>query len=189
MTKRIVVMVFLTVATTACSPAGYPVGTAFNSYGRGRIGPTYEVPAPLPVGRWDNVMILPVGAFVQVLLFDGSRAAGTIVSAAVDGVRMHTVSGDLELPFSDVVRVDRQAGSMRSGVMDGARGAALGAGVVGVLGLIAGRVPPPRLFLAGGIIGAYQNVELNRLSDRASLIYLAPSVSSGWRPAAQYPPR
>jgi hypothetical protein len=189
MTKRIVVVVSLTLVTTACSPVGYPVGSAFNSYSHRRIGPTYEVPAPLPVGRWDNVMMLPVGAIVQVLLIDGSRPAGTIVSAAVDRVRIHTASGDVELPSRDVMRIDRPVGPMRSGVQDGARGAALGAGVVGVLGLIAGRVPPPRLFLAGGIIGGYQNVEQNRLSGGASIIYLAPSVSPGWRPAAQYPPR
>jgi hypothetical protein len=189
MKKRIVVIVSLTLVTTACSPAGYPVGTPFNSYGHRRIGPAYEVPAQLPVGRWDNVMMLPVGAFVQVLLIDGSRPAGTIVSAAVDRVRIHTASGDLELLSSDVMRVDRQAALVRTAVQDGARGAALGAGVVGVLGLIVGRVPPPRMFLAGGIIGGYQNVELNRLSDRASIVYLAPSVSPAWRPAAQYPPR
>jgi hypothetical protein len=189
MTKRIVVMGFLTLVTTACSPAGYPVGTAFNSYGRGRIGPTYEVPGQLPVGRWDNVMMMPVGAVVQVLLIDGSRPAGSVVSAAVDRVRIHTAAGDVDLPSRDVMRVDRQVAPVRSAVQDGARGAAFGAGVVGVLGLIAGRVPPPRLFLAGGIIGAYQDVELNRHSGGASIIYLWPSVFSGGRPAAQYPPR
>jgi hypothetical protein len=74
------------------------------------------------------------------------------------------------------MRVDRLVAPVTSAVQDGARGAALGAGVVGVLGLISGRVPPPRMFLAGGIIGAYQNVELTRLSGGASIIYLAPSV-------------
>jgi hypothetical protein len=186
MTKRIVVMVSLTLVATACSPAGYPMGTAFNPYGYQRTGPTYQVPAQLPVGRWDNVMMLPVGALIQVLLIDGSKPAGPIVSAAVDRVRIHTAGGDVELPSRDVVRVDRQIAPVRSAVQDGARGAAFGAGVVGVLGLISGRVPPPRMFLAGGIIGAEQNVELNRLAGGASIIYLAPSVSSGGRPATQY---
>jgi hypothetical protein len=187
--KRGIAVMVLTLVTTACSPMGYPMGTPFNSHGPRRIGPTYDVPAQLPVGRWDNVMMLPAGAFVQVLLTDGSRPAGTIVSAAVDRVRIHTASGDVELLSNDVMRVDRLAAPVRSAVQDGARGAALGAGVVGVIGLIVGRVPPPRMFLAGGLIGGYQNVELNRLSDRASIIYLAPPVSPGRSPAAQYSPR
>jgi hypothetical protein len=144
----------------------------------------------MPVGRWDNVMMLPVGAIVQVLLMDGSRPAGTIVSASVDRLRIHTAGGDVDLPSRDVMRVDRPVAPVRSAVENGARGAAFGAGVVGVLGLISGRVPPPRLFLAGGIIGAEQSVELNSLaSGGVSIVYLAPAVSSGWRPAAQYPPR
>jgi hypothetical protein len=190
MTKRIVVMACLTVVTTACSPMGYPVGTGFNSYGYRHIQPTYQAPGQLPVGRWDNVMMLPVGAIVQVLLVDGSRRAGTIVSATVDRLRIHDAGGDVELPSRDVMRVDRPAGPMGNAVQNGARGAAFGAGVVGVLGLISGRVPPARLFLAGGIIGAEQNIELNSLArGGASIVYLAPAVSSGWRPAAQYPPR
>jgi hypothetical protein len=134
-------------------------------------------------------MMLPAGAFVSVLLVDGSRPAGTIVSAAVDRLRIQTASGDVELLSSDVMRVDRQTAPVRSAVHDGARGAALGAGVVGVVGLIVGRVPPPRMFLAGGIIGGYQNVQLNRLSETASIVYLAPTVSTGRSPEAQYAPR
>jgi hypothetical protein len=190
MKKRSVVMVCLTVVTTACSPVRYPVGTAFNSYGYRQIQPPHQVPAQLPVGRWDNVMMLPVGAIVQVLLIDGSRPAGTIVSATVDRLRIHAAGGDVVLPSTDVMRIDRPAAPVRSAVRDGARGAAFGAGFVGVLGLISGRIPSPRLFLAGGIIGAEQHVELNRLAGgRATIVYLAPAVSSGWRPAAQYPPR
>jgi hypothetical protein len=63
-------------------------------------------------------------------------------------------------------------------VKDGAQGAAFGAGVVGVLGLIAGHVPPPRLFAAGAIIGAQQNIELAGLTRGASTIYLAEAAAS-----------
>jgi hypothetical protein len=78
-------------------------------------------------------------------------------------------------------------------VKDGARGAAFGTGVVGVLGLIAGHVPPPRLFAAGAIIGAQQNIEIAGLERVVSTIYLAeaaaPAVvaaaSAGASPAAR----
>jgi hypothetical protein len=65
---------------------------------------------------------------------------------------------EVELASTRIMRVDRLA-SEDSAVKDGARGAAFGAGVVGVIGLIVGKVPPARLFAAGGIIGAYNNVE------------------------------
>ena len=135
-------------------------------------------------------MMLPVGAIVQVLLIDGSRPAGTIVSAAVDRLRIHTAGGDVDLPSRDVMRIDRPVAPARSAVQNSVRGAAFGAGVVGVLGLISGRVPPRPVVLARGIIGGQQSVELNRLAGGgASIIYLAPAGSSGWRPAAQYPGR
>jgi hypothetical protein len=189
MRKRIAVMWFLALVTTACSPAGYPLGTPFNSFGSRRVGPAYALETALPVGRWDNVMMLPAGVLVQVLLMDGSLAAGPIVSATVDRVRVHTASGDVELPSKDVMRVDRQVGPVKGAVRDGARGAAFGAGVVGVMGLIGGRMPPARLFLAGGIVGGQQNVELNRLAAGASIVYLAPAVFPGRGSAAQYRPR
>jgi hypothetical protein len=82
------------------------------------------------------------------------------------------------------MRVDRLAGGTRSAVKDAARGAAFGAGVVGVLGLIAGHAPPARVFAAGAIIGAEQNVELGSLARGATTIYLA----EGAVPAALAPP-
>jgi hypothetical protein len=189
MTTRIVVMLSLTLVTTACSPAGYRAGTPFNSQGARLIGPTYDVPAQPPFGRWDNVMMLPAGAMVQVLLMDGSLAAGPIVSAAADRVRIHTASGDVDVPFTNVMRIDRQV-APGSALQDGARGATFGAAVVSVLGLMAGRIPPPRLFLAGAVVGAYETVELRRLAGQGRIVYVAPPVtSSGWRPAAQYRPR
>jgi hypothetical protein len=74
------------------------------------------------------------------------------------------------------MRVDRLSGGTRNVVKDGARGAAFGAGVVGVMGLIAGHVPPPRLFAAGGIVGAYQSIELAGLARGSSTIYHAESA-------------
>jgi hypothetical protein len=189
MRKRLIVMWLLTLGTMACSPAGYPLGTPFNSLDSRRIGPAYQIPAPLPVGRWDNVMMLPPAALVEVLLMDGSLAAGPIVSAAVDHVRLRTASGEVDLLAKDVMRVDRQARPTEGAVRNGARGAAFGAGVIGVIGLVAGKVPPARLFLAGGIVGGQQNIELNRLGAGSSIVYLAPAVFPGRAPAAQYRPR
>lgn len=189
MTKRIVVMVHLALMAAACSPVGYRARTPFSSQGARLIGPAYDVSAQPPFGRWDNVMMLPVGALVEVLRMDGSLAAGPIVSAAADRVRIHTASGDVEVPFKDVMRIDREV-PRGSAWQDGSRGAAFGAGVVGVLGLAVGRMPPPRLFLAGAVVGAYETVELRRLAGQGRIVYVAPPVtSSGSRPGAQYPPR
>lgn len=60
-----------------------------------------------------------------------------------------------------------------------ARGAAYGAGAVGVLGLIAGRMPPPRLFLAGAIAGAAAGVPPHEMPAGPGTIYLAPHTSAG----------
>jgi hypothetical protein len=179
MRQRLLIIVLLGFVTTACSPAGYPLGTPFNSSAQRRLGPTYELTPALPIGRWDNVMMLPAGVVVQVLLMDGSSAAGPVVSASADRLQIRVASGSLELPSTDVMRVDRPAGAVSHAVKDGARGAAFGAGVVGVLGLIAGHAPPPRLFLAGGIIGAQQNIQLNGGAARSMIIYLAPAAPAG----------
>jgi hypothetical protein len=175
--KRVLAMAAAAVLAAGCSPAGYPLGTPFSMSGQRRIGPAYERPVPLPIGRWDNVMLLPPGAVVQVLMMDGALAAGPIVYASADGLRIRTASGNVELSAPQVMRIDRQTARAADPVRAGARGAAFGAGVVGVLGLVAGHVPPPRLFLAGGIVGAQQSVELTGEAGRSSIVYLAPAAS------------
>jgi hypothetical protein len=116
-------------------------------------------------------MMTAVGTRLFVLMMNGDTASGEIVAASDDNLRLHVAAGVVDLPASRVMRVDR----MTTGgdvVRNGARGAAFGAGVVGVLGLIAGHVPPARLFAAGGIIGADQNVQ-NSFAARGATIYLA----------------
>jgi len=135
-------------------------------------GPQFNL-ASLPVGRWDNVMMTAVGTPLLVLLMNGTTATGDVVAATSDSLRLRVASGEVELAAADVMRVDRLLGGARNVVKDGARGAAFGAGVVGVMGLIAGHMPPPRLFAAGGIIGAQQNIELGGLARGSSTIYLA----------------
>ena len=57
-----------------------------------------------------------------------------------------------------------------------------------VLGLIVGHVPPPRLFAAGAIIGANQNVQDSLAMRGATTIYLARGIvppGPGPQPAPQ----
>jgi hypothetical protein len=146
-------------------------------------GPQFNL-ASLPIGRWDNVMMTAVGTPLLVLMMDGTTATGNVVAATSDSLRLRVASGEVELAAADVMRVDRLSGGARNVVKDGARGAAFGAGVVGVLGLIAGHMPPPRLFAAGGIVGAHQSIELAGLARGSSTIYLAESAVPGVAAAA-----
>jgi hypothetical protein len=182
------------IAPLICLTAGcvYPAQTLSGGYPGQRpmypraVGPQFDL-ASLPVGRWDNVMMTAVGTPLLVLLKDGTTASGDVISATSETLRLRVASGEVDLAAADVMRVDRLSGRARSLVKDGARGAAFGAGVVGVLGLIVGHVPPPRLVAAGAIVGAEQNAQLGSLArGSATTIYLAegaiPAASA--RPAA-----
>jgi hypothetical protein len=156
----------------------YPTRSLPGAYGRQRpmypraVGPQIDL-ATLPIGRWDNVMMSAVGTPLMVLMMNGPTASGTVVSATSAALRLRVASGEVDLAAAEVMRVDRLAGGPHSVVKDGARGAAFGAGVVGVLALIAGHMPPPRLFAAGAIVGAHQNIHLAGLAPGATTIYLA----------------
>jgi len=121
-------------------------------------------------------MMTAVGTPLFVLMMDGGTATGEIVSSTIDNLRLHVASGDVELAAANIVRVDRLRGANRDLVKDGARGAAYGAAVVGVLGLIAGIVPPAHLFAAGGIIGANQSVQDSLATRGATMIYVARGI-------------
>ena len=188
MTKLLAVLP-LAMMTTACVPAAYPRQRTPPGYARGALyGPSARYqPAALPIGRWDNVMLLGRGTSVQVLLMDGGIATGRMVAADVSTLRLQVASGEIELASEKVMRVDRLE-APGSVVRDGAKGAAFGAGFVGVLGLMAGRVPPPRVFAAGAIAGAYHNAELGAVGGAAT-IYLAPAVAPVPPAASQWTPR
>jgi hypothetical protein len=199
--KKLVAVLFLTTLTTACATAGYPLQSMPPSYpgdsgymGRPMYGPppmgpaaSFQMPV-LPIGRWDNVMMLAPGTPVQVLLMDGGMATGLVTRADSTSLSLKVAAGEVELASTRVMRIDRLS-STESAVKDGAKGAALGAGVVGVIGLIAGKVPPARLFAAGGIIGAYNNVEVGLAARRNATIYLAPDVAPVAPAGAQWSPR
>jgi hypothetical protein len=177
--KKIMSICPLMVAMAACVPVygpsamsgGFPRGPA--SY-----GPSFR-PAPegVPIGRWDNVMLLPVGAAVQVLTKQGTVTTATFVTATNTSLQLRGDSGALDIAAETIERVDRLWGGpagTRSVARDAARGAALGAGAVGVLGLLAGHAPPARLFGAGAIGVAYENAEMGRGLRTSTIIYLAP---------------
>jgi hypothetical protein len=189
MPKLLAVLTLVTM-TTACVPAAYPRQWMPPGYaGSAMYGPAARYqPAALPIGRWDNVMMLGPGTPVQVLLMDGGIATGPTIAADSSMLRLRVASGEVELASEKILRVDRLEAS-GSVVRDGAKGAAFGAGFVGVLGLVAGQVPPARLFAAGGISGAYHNAELGAAARGAATIYLAPAVAPVAPAAAQWTPR
>jgi hypothetical protein len=166
----------------------YPTRSLPDAYGRQRamypraVGPQLDL-ATMPIGRWDNVMMSAVGTPLMVLTMNGTTASGTFVFATSDALRLRVASGDVDLAAAEVMRVDRLGGGPRDALKNGVRGGAFGAGVVGVLGLIIGHVPPARLFAAGAIVGAHQDVRLGGLAAGPSTIYLAeaavPSVAAG----------
>ena len=165
---RLVLLMILVVAvsSTACAPV---YGIPARSYPR-------PAPAALAVdvtGRWDNVMMLPPGARVHVLLMDGARVEGPIVSAASGAVKLAVAAGEVEIAADRVARIDRTAGS--DGIGRGLSDAAHGAGLVGVLGLLAGRVPPARVFAAGAILGAEGSIHAG-VAITPQTIYVSPQL-------------
>ncbi|MEP6918274.1 MAG: hypothetical protein ABJC89_21680 [Acidobacteriota bacterium] len=180
MKRMLLTVMSLAVLSTACVPA-YPMRSFPDRYGR-YPGPGYDpgrfVPAPSPAGRWDNVMMLAAGTPIQVLLMNGGQATGQITSASSDALRLQTASGDRAISAADVMRVDRVLSDKVTGaVREGAKGAAVGAGAVGVLGLIVGRMPPPRVFLAGAAIGGYNQLALAPTDRGAVTIYVAAAAA------------
>ena len=179
MKKVLAVLLPLTILCAACVPAGYRRGaypgphvrTHPYPYGYGRT----EVPSSSVVGRWDNVMLLPAGTPVQVLMMDGRKAGGEVMSADATTLRMLAVSGQVDLAAAEVMRVDRLPLSQSREYREAAsRGAAWGAGAVGLIGLLVGHMPPARMFAAGAIMGAAQSAENLSLVRGPVMIYLAP---------------
>ena len=185
MKKAFVIIPFAAALTTACVPMyGVPsmhaIPAAYPYRGPAAYGPSVAAaPAALPVGRWDNVMMLPSGAPIEVLTTDGRRTSAGFVSATNSDVRVQSASGELTIPAVSVMRIDRWLGGpegAQSVARDAARGAAVGAGAIGVMGLVVGRMPPVRTFAAGAVVGGYDNAQAGRALRRSIIIYLARSV-------------
>jgi hypothetical protein len=183
--KKLLCLVPLSILISGCVAAGYPMAQGPAGY---PVRPA-AYPRPmrfqaggLPIGRWDNVMMLAPGSTVQVLMADGAVATGAVSGASIGSLRVRVASGDVDLAATDVMRVDRLKAPGASAVRDGVEGAAWGAGIVGVAGLIVGRMPPPRLFAAGAVIGANQSIQFGRMGPDSVTIYLSPAVATGARP-------
>jgi len=184
--NRLLVVLPWALLATACVPASYPWQRASLGYPRGPYGAGVRVVASdSPVGRWDNVMLLPAGTPLQVLRTDGRTAIGRMDGADSATLRLQATSGPIAIASADVMRIDRVAPGVARNV---GKGAAVGAGAVGVLGLIAGRVPPARLFAAGAIVGGYHNAELAAMAGPTT-VYLAPWGAAGVGPAPSPPAR
>jgi hypothetical protein len=132
---------------------------------------------PSPVGRWDNVMMLEPGTPIRVLRMDGTRADGRFHSASPAVLRVGAGEVAHEIPQPDVVRVDRLPHFGGDAQAEAARGAAVGMGAVGVIGLLVGRMPPPRVWAAGAITGGYYGAQSQIHAAGPGTIYLTPSVS------------
>ena len=155
--------------------AGMSVGCAPLYSGAGRpYGRAASAPSPAieVVGRWDNVMMLAPRARIHVLLLDGARAEGDILSASSSALKLAVASGEVEIAVEKVARVDRTANS--DGVRRGLRGALHGAGTIGVLALLTGRGLPARQYAAGAIVGA--DVGYHSSAPGSQTVYVAPQL-------------
>ncbi len=130
------------------------------------------------VGRWDNVMMLPPGAQIAVVTNGGRLTLGNFMAATNAFVRIISRAGEVEIPAESVVWVDLTPGCRDTVRRDALVGGALGAGIVGLMGLAGGKAPLTRLFAAGAIFGAYESVLAGReVNARSSVtIYVAPSA-------------
>jgi hypothetical protein len=174
-----VLAALLPMTLLACAPLPYAMGRYPGPHARVHPYPYRPAPAEAPaasvVGRWDNVMLLPVGTPVQVLTFDGRKPEGQLTWADAATLRLQTASGEYAVAVEDVMRVDRlPLPASRDYGKAAARGAAAGAGVVGVLGLLVGQMPPARVFAAGAVMGAGATVQDASYLRGPVMIYLAP---------------
>lgn len=180
MADKLVLLVLLALSASACAPMPYAARRYPGPYAPvspyGFRAPRAEVSTTASaVGRWDNVMLLPAGTPVQILMFDGRKAGGQVLSADATAVRVLGPSGEEALPMDEVMRVDRLPPSASEDYSRAAaRGAAWGAGVVGVMGILVGHMPPARVFAGGAIAGAGAAMQGAEYMREAVMIYLAP---------------
>ena len=182
-----ILLLLLMCSSAACVPASHRSVPQAGPYARLYPYP-YARPEAMAVSvmdRWDNVMLLPAGTPVHVLMMDGRQARGEMVSADATRLTVLDASGEVDFGAADVMRVDRLPRSETRDVVEAAgRGAALGAGFVGVIGLVAGRIPLARLFAAGAIMGAAQSTEHVSMIRGPVMIYLARPQSRRQEPEA-----
>ena len=174
MTKLLVILVPCMLAT-GCAPALYAAG----AMSRRPVSRPYVIntaPPASPVGRWDNVMMLEAGTPLKVLKMDGTVVTGRFIVANNTTLRIDAENLEGGIPTADVMRVDRLGTASGIVAREGAKGAAIGAGAAGVVGLLFGVTPPPRVFAGAAILGAYHGAETAAGTPGPGTVYLAPSV-------------
>jgi hypothetical protein len=176
--KKLLVILVPCMLATGCAPALYAAG-AMSRRPNAHARVINTAPLTFPVGRWDNVMMLDAGTPLKVLKMDGTVVTGRFIVASNTTLRL--AADDLEggIPFADVMRVDRLGTASGTIAREGAKGAAVGAGAAGVLGLLFGVAPPPRVFAGAAILGAYHGAESAAGTPGPGTVYLAPSVVPG----------
>lgn len=157
MQKKLLLPMAAVALSTACVPAAYRVR-----------------PEPSPIGRWDHVAMLTAGAPVQVQLMRGPLVRGQAVYAGSTTLRLAAATGLADIAVADVMRVDRfEVQKAGATLRDAAKGAAVGAGMVGAIGLVKGRVPPAWQFVAGALVGSYSLLCVSGPARGPVTIYIA----------------
>ncbi len=178
--KKLLIVLLPSLLVTGCAPALMTAAAMSRSR---HSDHRYERPAaPSPVGRWDNVMMLDPGTPLKVLTMDGTVVTGRFVSANNKTLRLDAAKPEA-LAMTDVMRVDRTGTASGIVAKEGLKGAAVGAGVAGVAGLIVGAAPPPRVFAGAALVGGCIGATMQAGAPGLGTIYVALSpASSGGAP-------
>lgn len=137
------------------------------------------------VGRWDNVMRLPVGSTIDVLTRDGAPNTGLFAGSDIHTVRLRIQGNEVRLERAEIVRVDlvNPAGSeVRAVARKAAGGAVLGAGVAALFSAVVGdrHLPPHgQTVRAGAALAGFSAAQAEMLRRSGGLIYLAPEPTAG----------
>ena len=177
--KKLLILLVPSILATGCAPGLYTAA----ALARHRPHAVHQPPAePPPVGRWDNVMMLEPGTPLKLLTMDGTVVTGRFVSANIKAVTLDSAE-TTSVAVGDVMRIDRVGTAAGILTKEGVKGAAVGAGVAGVAGLLLGVTPPPRVFAGAAVAGAYTGAAAASRTPGPGTIYLASAVGrSGSEP-------
>ena len=169
--KKLLFILIPCMLTTGCAAGLYTAAAMSRGRHAARVHHT-RLAEPPPVGRWDNVMMLEPGTPLKVLTMDGTVIVGRFVTANTVTLRIDSEQ-TTSVAAASVMRVDRIGTASGTVASEGARGAVVGAGAAGVLGLLLGVTPPPRVFAGAAVLGAYQGATSAAGIPGPGTVYLA----------------
>ncbi len=169
--KKLLIILVPSILTAGCVPSLYTAAAMSRSRPGSHVHHERPVEPP-PIGRWDNVMMLDQGTPVKVLTRDGTVVTGRFVTANTATLRIDS-DQTTSLSMVDVMRIDRLGTASGIVAKEGVKGAALGAGVAGVAGLLLGVTPPPRVFAGAAVIGGHKGAADASATPGPGTIYLA----------------